>query len=170
MKRTLFILLITALAFSAKSQYIQPGEFQLNAGLGFSNYGMPIYVGGDFGVVEDLSIGGELSYRRDKESFFGGEYTHNIIGFIVNANYHFNSVFEIPDPWNVYAGLNVGFYSWNTKSSVAGFTYSGSGSSGLGVGLQVGGRYYFNDMLGINLEFGGGNQVSGGKVGVTVKF
>ena len=42
--------------------------------------------------------------------------------------------------------------------------------SGLGIGGQVGGRYYFNDKVGINLEFGGGNAFGGGKVGVSVRL
>lgn len=42
-------------------------------------------------------------------------------------------------------------------------------NSGLGLGVQVGGRYYFNDRLGLNLEFGGG-FVSGGKIGISCKL
>jgi outer membrane immunogenic protein len=40
----------------------------------------------------------------------------------------------------------------------------------LGLGIQVGGRYYFNEKFGLNLEFGGGNYVSGGKFGISLKL
>ena len=42
---------------------LQKGETQLNAGLGFSGWGIPIYAGLDYGIHKDISIGGELSYR-----------------------------------------------------------------------------------------------------------
>ena len=168
MKKILFLLslVLSAMTFKAQS-YIKTGEVQANAGLGFSGWGLPVFAGLDYGVTDDISVGGELSYRAYKEGFAGYHYTHNIIGFLVNANYHFNTVLEIPDPWDFYAGLNIGFYAWSTTSNVP---YTGSGSSGLGLGLQVGGRYYFSEQIGLLLELGGGNAVSGGKIGITVKF
>ena len=69
---------------------------------------------------------------------------------------------NIPRDWDFYAGLNVGFVSWSSPKG-----YGGSYNSGLGLGAQVGGRYYFNRNVGINLEFGGGNEFSGGKIGLT---
>jgi outer membrane immunogenic protein len=48
--------------------------------------------------------------------------------------------------------------------------YPGSHTSGVGLGAQLGGRYYFSDKFGINLEVGGGNAFSGGKFGISVKF
>jgi len=72
---------------------------------------------------------------------------------------------NIPSPWDFYAGLNLGFYSWNSPRD-----YEGSHTSGLGLGGQIGGRYYFSNKVGINLEFGGGNAFSGGKFGLTIKI
>ena len=71
---------------------------------------------------------------------------------------------NIPSPWDFYAGLNLGFYSVSSSN------YSEGISSGLGLGAQIGGRYYFSDQWGINLEFGGGNYFSGGKFGITFKL
>lgn len=62
-------------------------------------------------------------------------------------------------------GLNLGFYVWSSPDA-----YQGSHSSGLGIGAQIGGRYYFTNKVGLNFEFGGGNAFSGGKVGVTIKL
>ena len=141
------------------------GGAQLNAGLGFSGWGVPIYVGADFGIAKDWTLGIEGSFRSYSDRWSGGSYSHTIFGFLGNANYHFNTIMAIPSNWDFYAGLNLGFYAW---SSAAG--YGGSGSSGFGLGLQVGGRYYFNNKVGVNLEFGGGNQISGGKIGITYRF
>jgi len=40
----------------------------------------------------------------------------------------------------------------------------------MGRGAQIGGRYYFTQKVGINLELGGGNAFSGGKIGLTFKL
>ncbi|WP_366185107.1 hypothetical protein [Flavobacterium ovatum] len=45
-----------------------------------------------------------------------------------------------------------------------------NGAENLGLGLQIGGRYFFTDRFGINLQFGGGNVTSGGKIGITYKL
>ena len=72
---------------------------------------------------------------------------------------------NIPSNWDFYAGLNVGFYSWSSPNG-----YPGDGDSGVGLGIQIGGRYFITDKFGLNLEVGGGNAFSGGKFGVTFIF
>ena len=158
-----FLLATTQVAFS--QYFLSKGQSQLNAGLGFSSWGLPVYVGFDVGVHPDISIGGELSFRSYNNKFQDNKYRHNIVGISGNGNYHFNTVLDIPRAWDFYAGLNLGFYFWNSDDD-----YDGDGSSGLGLGAQVGGRYYFSEKFGINLEVGGGNAFSGGKFGVTFKL
>ncbi|MCH8535681.1 MAG: hypothetical protein LAT51_11475 [Flavobacteriaceae bacterium] len=166
MKRS-FLLLAFMIYFSGMHAQapISEGNFQLNAGLGFSGHGLPVYGGLDYGVHKDITIGGELSYRSYSNRWGGSKYSHNVLGISGNANYHFNSILNIPSPWNFYAGLNLAYYNWNSGSG-----YSGSYSSGIGLGAQIGGRYYFNEQFGINLELGGGNVFSGGKIGITYRF
>lgn len=164
------IVLLVAFAFLAiTATYAQAplskGEKQFNAGVGFSGWGVPLYVGMDFGVHQDITVGGELSFRSYSQDLPGGNYKSTIFGISGNGNYHFNRILEIPSNFDFYAGLNLGFYIWNTSND-----YPGDGASGLGLGGQVGGRYFFSDKLGINLEFGGGNAFSGGKFGITYKF
>lgn len=167
MKKLIFIaalLLITNFSFA---QYaLSKGESQLNAGVGLSSWGIPVYVGFDVGVHPDISVGGELSFRSYDDRWNGNRYNHNIIGISANGNYHFNSLLDIPTQWDFYAGLNLGFYIWSTPDD----EYRGDGSSGLGLGAQIGGRYYFNDRFGINLEVGGANAFSGGKFGISLKL
>jgi hypothetical protein len=71
----------------------------------------------------------------------------------------------MPKKWDFYAGLNIGFYVWSSPND-----YKGSNSSGLGLGAQIGGRYYLSNKVGLNLELGGGNAFSGGKFGLTFKL
>ena len=143
---------------------LRVGQTQLNVGLGLSDYGLPVYVGFDHAVHPDITLGGELSYRGyDDHDYY--DYHLNSWGISGNGNYHFNSILDIPRNWDFYAGLNVGFYVWNAPDG-----YHGDHTSGLGLGAQIGGRYYFNNKVGINLEVGGGNEFSGGKIGLTVKL
>jgi len=122
-------------------------------------------VGLDFGVHPDITVGPEISWRANNDKFDGKKYNHSVIGLSANGNYHFNSLLDIPTNWDFYAGLNLGFYIWNSSDD-----YPGSNTSSLGLGAQIGGRYYFDDKVGVNLEFGGGNAFSGGKVGVSVRL
>jgi hypothetical protein len=156
-------LLLTSVIFAQGK--INKGQTQINAGIGFSNWGLPIYVGFDYGVSPDVSLGVELSYRSYSDDYYATKYTHTVFGFLGNANYHFNSILKIPSPWDFYAGINIGFVSYSSSSG-----YGGAGNSGLGLGAQIGGRYYFSNNFGINLEFGGGNRMSGGKFGITYKL
>lgn len=166
MKKQLFTILLILCSYLTFAQYALPkSKSQINAGLGFSSWGTPVYLGFDYGVHPDISVGGEISYREYQDNYNSYNYNHNVIGISGNGNYHFNHVLEIPKNWDFYAGLNVGVYIWSSSDD-----YHGSHSSGLGLGAQVGGRYYFNDKIGLNIEFGGGNAFSGGKLGLTFKL
>ncbi len=142
---------------------ISKGQKQLNVGVGFSGWGLPVYVGLDFGVHPDISLGLELDFMRYRESYNKVNYTHSIWGFSGNGNYHFNRILNIPRPWDFYAGLNIGFYVWNSPND-----YIGNNASDLGLGAQIGGRYYLNNKVALQLEFNGGNALNGGKFGLTI--
>jgi len=156
-------ILMTAGVFAQNP--IAKGQVQFNAGVGFSSWGLPLYIGFDYGVHEDITVGGELSFRSYRDNWAGDRYNHTVIGISGNGNYHFNRVLNIPSNWDFYAGLNLGFYIWSSPND-----YDGSHASGLGLGLQIGGRYYFNERFGLNLEIGGGNAFSGGKFGISLKL
>ena len=167
MKKIRMILLLSAIAiFSVNAQgQIANGNSQLNAGVGFSDWGTPVYVGLDFGIRHDISLGIEGSFRSYNENISGKKYGNAIYGFSGNANLHFNRLLNIQNRWDFYAGLNLGFYAWETPSD-----YPNNGHSGLGWGGQVGVRYYFSNRFGLNLEYGGGNAFSGGKFGISYIF
>jgi outer membrane immunogenic protein len=160
----IFFLVVGILAGNAQGT-LTKGSKQLNAGLGFSDGGIPFYVGMDYGVGNDFTLGLEGSIRSYNDNYNGNGYNHSIVGFSGNANYHFNRILEIPSNWDFYGGLNLGFYFWSSPSG-----YLGPNASGFGLGAQVGGRYYFKNNLALNLEFGGGNVFSGGKIGITYIF
>ncbi len=162
---TLLLLCLVPFAVMAQSP-IEPGGAQLNAGFGFSGIGLPVYVGADFGVHPDITIGPQLSYRSYDEDFrvspgLDERFRHTITVIAFNGNYHFDRLLELPGEWNVYGGLTLGYYLWSSPDD-----YPGNEASEMGLDLQIGGRYYFNPSWAFNLEIGGGTA-SGGKVGVT---
>ncbi len=167
MKKIILLVLLVAGWNLASAQYALPkGKAQFNAGLGFSSWGVPVYAGFDVGVHRDISVGGEFSFRSYNNRYNGNNrYNHSIIGLSGNGNYHFNTILNMPTEWDFYAGLNLGFYVWNSDDD-----YDGSEGSGLALGAQVGGRYYFTERFGINLEFGSASAFSGGKFGITLKL
>jgi hypothetical protein len=166
MKRQLSLTgLIFFMGVALAQNPIEKGQGQFNAGLGFSSWGLPVYIGFDIGVHRDITVGGELSLRFYDDHYRDVNYNQSIIGIVSNANYHFNSLLKIPNNWDFYAGINLGFYIWNNEDN-----YPGPHASGLGLGAQVGGRYYFNEKFGLNLELGGSNSFSGGKFGISVRL
>lgn len=166
MKKQLLILsLLLFCQITFAQSPVAKGESQINAGIGLSSWGVPVYLGLDYGIHPDITIGGELSYRSYHDKYNSIRYNHSVLGISGNGNYHFNRVLSIPEKWDFYAGLNLGLYIWDSPND-----YAGSNSSGLGLGAQVGGRYFFSEKIGLNLEFGGGNAFSGGKLGLTFKL
>jgi outer membrane immunogenic protein len=166
MYRLILIAILLAAVGSAFGQSpLATGQNQFNAGVGFSNWGVPVYIGFDHQVSNAVSLGAEFSYKSYNERHHDHRYDHSIVGISGNVNYHFNTVLNIPRNWDFYAGLNVGYYYWNSPND-----YDGDYHSGLGLGGQIGGRYYFTDSFGLNLEFGGGNAFNGGKLGISLKL
>ncbi|MDP3442239.1 MAG: hypothetical protein Q8T08_05200 [Ignavibacteria bacterium] len=149
----IFLLATSIVAFSQSN--LDKGESRINFGTGFSNYGIPLYFGMDFGVHQDISAGFVVSGRSDNNVF--------IMSFAGLGNYHFNRLLDLPSQWDLYAGLSLGFILWNYDDGV-------NEPSPLALNIQLGGRYYWNENWAINLEFGGGNAFSGTRIGVTRKL
>ena len=143
-------LLIAALSFSASTFAQSPvgkGGKQINFGLGLYSSSIPVYVGMDFGVHPDITVGPQIGFDLGL----------NYMAISGRGDYHFNTLLDLPRDWNVYAGANIGF--------VAGF--NNDYNSELDLGLQIGGRYYWNSTWAFNLEFGGGPEFTGGRLGVS---
>lgn len=74
---------------------------------------------------------------------------------------------NIPRDFDFYGGASLTYYIWDYDDN---YGDHDPDKTSLGLGLQVGGRYFFNDSFGINLEFGGNTGTSGAKFGVTFKL
>ena len=161
-KQLLAVAAMIAFGFMNAQAPLEKGGTQFNAGFGTSGWGTPVYAGLDYGIATDITIGAEGSYRSYNQTGFKS----SIIGLQVNGNYHFNKILSIPSKWGFYAGASANYYIWNTDSAYQLLAED----SGFGIGFQVGGRYFFSEKFGINLEGGSGNSTTGGKLGITYKF
>ena len=169
-KLTLVILLSVFTATFALAQgTLGKGGKQLNAGLGFSGWGVPVFVGLDFGVDESITIGPRISYRNYAYNRASYKFNQSLTVLSFNGNYHFNKLLNLPSEWNFYAGITLGYYLWSDVRTSSGIIDVGN-SSRMGLEGQIGGRYFFSDNFGVNLEFGGGTGTGGGSIGITYKF
>ncbi|MCK9325496.1 MAG: hypothetical protein M0P69_08345 [Bacteroidales bacterium] len=154
MKKLVVTVCVLSVALLSFGQQVDKSRLQVNAGVGLSTWGFPVYLGADYWVNQDITVGLEASFR-----FGFNHYTR--IGGLVNANYHVNRLLELPEQFDVYGGISIGPF-------ISLYRYS-SPSFYLGAGLQIGGRYYINDKLAFNVEVGGGT-LTGGKAGITFRF
>jgi len=150
---TICALSIALMSFGQSS--VEKSKLQLNVGVGMSTWGIPIYLGIDYWVNQDITVGVEGAFRFTMFS----HYTY--FGGVANANYHFNRLLELPSEFDVYGGLSVGPFLRLYRYGTPHFS--------LGAGLQVGGRYYINEKMAFHVELGGGSY-SGGKAGLTFRF
>lgn len=159
------LIAILFLAFTAIAQApLEKRKLQLNAGFGSSGWGTPLYIGLDYGLGNEFTCGVEASYQTYK--YF--DITSTIIGLQVNTNYHFNEILKISSKWDLYAGLGLNYYKWTIGNSNNLFTVIDD--KPFGIAAQLGGRYFFSKKFGVNVELGGGNITSGGKLGITYKL
>ena len=138
MKKILFIpvfLLLSIPLLAQTGQSALPrGNNQLNMGLGFNTNGFPVYFGADFAVHNNVTLGPLLNVRfndYNTEFFMLGK-----------VDFHWNQLMGIRNNFDFYTGGNIG-------GRIGDGFY-------LALGLQIGGRWYFSDKVGLNLEFAGG--------------
>lgn len=149
MKKYLIIpLLLLGSTLFAQSP-IGAGGKQLNFGLGLQGDDLPMYIGMDFGVHKDITVGPVVGINLD----------FDYLSIAGRGDYHFNSLLSIPQTWDFYAGLQLGF----------GIGFNNRGNN-FDLGAQVGGRWYWSSRWGLNLEFGGGGYGMGGRFGLSMKM
>jgi hypothetical protein len=112
---------------------------------------------GLIGVSYEIPLGNAITIAPAAYTNFNLNY----LTLGAKANYYFDELFGLTDAWDVYGGANLGF----------GLAISDSKSSGLDFGLQVGGRWFWNETWGVYVEVGGG-KLGGGAygVGITMKM
>jgi hypothetical protein len=188
------ILLTSVLNFVSSAmiaQAFQQGTQVLSAGLGIgsslsayssnsqtpalsANYEIGLWEAGTSGVI---SLGGYVGFKRYGYRFRSQDYTiksnwnYSIIG--LRSAYHYTDLGS--DQFDVYGGLMLSYnmvkYKWKEEWSSdpsLNDSYSNSLSGSVGFTAFVGGRYFFNEKLGVYAELGYG--VSYLNAGVSFRF
>ncbi len=140
MKKITLLLLVAGL-FSFNSVFSQATK-QLNFGIVGISYEIP--------VATDITIA----------PFAGSNLDLSYLTLGVKGNYYFDNLVGLSDPWDFYGGANLGYA----------LGISNDKDNDIALGLQVGGRWFWNEKWGIYLEFGGGNLGGAGGLGITMKL
>ncbi|MCK5846811.1 MAG: hypothetical protein KAG84_05195 [Bacteroidales bacterium] len=111
---------------------------------------------GIVGVSFDIPVATDIAISP----FAGTNLNLDYLNLGVKANYYFDNLIGLPAAWDLYAGANAGFAMW-----IGGDNMGNGNTSGVDIGLQIGGRWFWSDKWGIYLEFGGGHH-SGGTAGL----
>lgn len=178
------ILLLSGGTFVIKAQSFQKKQMDLNLGVGLGNTIVagggtnvfpPLSVSVEYGITDDISIGGYLGFTGASYNFSGwencgkgngnGQYytdTYKWSYFILGARgaYHFGRFIKV-DKLDVYAGLMLGddfaHYSYSTTSTCPDhIRYSSPTYGGFVFSVYGGARYRFTDHVGVFGELGYG--------------
>ncbi|MEE4260251.1 MAG: hypothetical protein V2I62_10850 [Bacteroidales bacterium] len=154
MKKIILILTFCCVFIILKAQEESPtlkGKTQLNIGLGIFGWGganiYPLHAGVDFFIINHLSLGIDMNWRYINYT----SHAHQLFSAQAVIDYHLNEVMQLPNAWDVYAGIKAGpGYmtdpdNWNALyDDGIKFVFDG----------RFGGRYYFNEKLAVNAEIG----------------
>lgn len=163
----LFVLVVSVIlnATTFSQSPVSSGKIQANAGLGLTRNGVPVYFGFDYGFKKTITLGGEAFYSNFNERYNYSNYNISMLGITANGNWHFNGLLPIPESVNIYTGLSIGYYNWIYPSN-----YMENNLSSVRLGIQIGGRYFFNSKFALNFELNSNPIYSGSKFGLTYKL
>ena len=153
----------TLLAYEKGDQVIKVG-FGLGATFSTGKIKTPPIQGiYEYGITEDISIGGILGYASSSENYSSlGKIDYSYLIFGARANYHF----ETSEKFDPYGGATLGYYNVGFKDHGG---YVGDyASSSLIYGVQIGANYYFNNKIGAWAELGYGVGIL--NLGITFKL
>jgi outer membrane protein W len=100
-----------------------------------NGWGLPVSVGVDYAIHNDITIGIEGSYATEK---YSGDIKGSWLGIGANGNYHFNTLLKIPNKWDIYAGATLAYNSFSYKYNGTDYDYFDGKSSGIGFAGQAG--------------------------------
>ena len=182
MKRILLIsmLLVITVSLSFSQMAYKKGDQVISLGLGLGGFagayggssGIALSGGYEYGIHENISLGGIVGYSSSSEDFGGGygwKYTYILIG--ARGAYHLDLLHK--DNIDTYGGILLGYNIVSSKatgvqSNIFGFGTASASASYMLIGVFIGGRYYFSPNLAAQVELGYGVGIL--NVGIAYKF
>ncbi|WP_139263135.1 hypothetical protein [Flammeovirga pacifica] len=140
------------------ASYLGPG----NLNVGLSTYwsyssSLGVQLDYEFNLARDFTVGPSLSYAGYSDSW----YNYSVFGLGARFRWYADRVLNITHPkWDVFANGDIGFSIWSHKYTGPGTDpKSQSSTSPLWIGLGIGGKFHFNDKIGLQLIIGSGAQI-----------
>ncbi len=180
MKRVLLlsVLVVFIASVSFGQMVYKKGDQVINLGIGLGGFagvygsgGIAITGGYEYGMTENISLGGVIGYSSSSETIYGDygwKYTYILIG--ARGAYHAD-LLKNPNV-DTYGGILLGY---NIVSSSAtgtlpfvGYYAAGASASYLEFGIFIGGRYYFDPHWAVQAELGYGLGIL--NIGVAYKL
>jgi hypothetical protein len=146
--KNLFRLLLAAVLFLALSSQSYAQENYGGALNAFVKFGDNSSISGNF----EFQVAPSLTLSPEARIWFSGD---NNLALGGRADYYFDSLFGLVEPWDIWAGVDAGFIT-------------GDGDD-FSLNFHAGVEYKISDFIGIIAEFGGGTVSSGG-IGVGFHF
>lgn len=151
----------------------QKGFKQLNFGFEFDGYGLPVYLGLDFGVAEMITIGPRIMFASESNRIAGYDNRWSVILPSFRGDYHFSGhINELPSELDIYGGASVGVamvsYEYDYIDGFGNEREAEGSDSELELWIQLGARYYFTPKWAVQLEFA--SYGTNGSLGVSYKF
>lgn len=108
-----------------------------------------------YGIAESFSLGlglefGTVVLSPKDNNFFGTDPSLNTFKVLISGRYYFVN----KDKFNVYAGPSVGYTTAKDDTIYFGFNSTETKYSGLNYGVNVGGNYFFTDIVGVIVNLG----------------
>lgn len=167
MKKTVQILAF-ALAMAGVTEGVSANAFKkgafypgVAAGLssGIGNSGVALILNGEYGVTDNIGIGGSVGYWSYSEDLSGAGYTakykYSIIPIVATGAWHFN----IGSPkLDLGAGIAIGYYLVNSsyETNVSGVSVAAASSSGVAIGAFGLIRYFVTESIALRGKAGYG--------------
>ncbi|MGE5344269.1 MAG: hypothetical protein ACM3SY_22610 [Candidatus Omnitrophota bacterium] len=152
--KKIFLILVVVLAIAslgfaqrgriAHESYYKMGQTFVTAKLGVNSWGVPFGVSVDYGLTENISVGGSLMFEFWNDKWNTNFQSRNtLVTPAVEGAYHFTSA-NI-DRLDVFAGLTLGIniYSYNWKVSWNSSQVN-MNSSSVELSPFVGAKYFFS--------------------------
>jgi hypothetical protein len=120
----------------------------------------------DVGGPGVISLGAFLGFKSYRHEEFGYSEKWNLTVIGIRSAYHYNGIDA--EELDVYGGLMLSYDIVSYSNTFPSHYNYGGYSSGLGLSIYIGGRYYFTDNVAGFLELGYG--ISYATIGVAFKL
>lgn len=169
---TLIFLVFATSIINAQIAY-QQGDNQLNFGINLGQ-GPGLWGSYEAGITDNISVGGELGigFSTGSAAYLYTSYNYFQTNFRFSgfANYHFAQLVGIPDEWDLYGGLDIGYSVWTRSTNAPSDDFYGWKNNSFMIGVHGGGRWFWNEQWGVLAEIGGGYGYFLFKGGLTLKL